>query len=136
MRSPDMVEQRMYSGTNTVSLSRAGGSSSSEFRHFLNHVLCLITVHSSGEFHTFRLPVPDLWLDILQKMKAAGLNGVSLYTHMGLINPSRGVIDLDGFRALQPFFDACRDLGLWVVLRPGESTHTVSVAATVPHLSD
>ncbi|KAF7789943.1 hypothetical protein EIP86_000891 [Pleurotus ostreatoroseus] len=30
----------------------------------------------SGEFHTFRLPVPDLWLDIFQKMVAAGLNGV------------------------------------------------------------
>ncbi|KIJ30189.1 glycoside hydrolase family 35 protein [Sphaerobolus stellatus SS14] len=30
----------------------------------------------SGEFHAFRLPVPDLWLDIFQKMKAAGLNGV------------------------------------------------------------
>lgn len=58
-------------------------------------------------------------------MKAAGLNGVSLYTHMGLINPSRGVIDLDGFRALEPFFDMCRDLGIWVVLRPGECDWTV-----------
>lgn len=36
---------------------------------------------SSGEFHTFRLPVPSLWLDILQKVKAAGLNGVSVYIH-------------------------------------------------------
>src|SRR4051812_4130916 len=26
----------------------------------------------SGEFHYFRLPSPDLWRDILQKMKAAG----------------------------------------------------------------
>ena len=31
---------------------------------------------SSGEFHTFRLPVPDLWLDIFQKMVATGLNAV------------------------------------------------------------
>lgn len=31
---------------------------------------------SSGEFHTFRLPVPDLWLDIFQKFVAAGLNAV------------------------------------------------------------
>ena len=30
---------------------------------------------SAGEFHTFRLPVPELWLDIFQKMVAAGLNG-------------------------------------------------------------
>jgi len=28
----------------------------------------------SGEFHPFRLPVPDLWLDIFQKMVAAGVN--------------------------------------------------------------
>src|SRR5580704_17193327 len=30
----------------------------------------------SGEFHPFRLPSPSLWLDILQKMKAAGYNAV------------------------------------------------------------
>ena len=30
----------------------------------------------SGEFHTFRLPVPDLWLDIFQKIAATGMNGV------------------------------------------------------------
>ena len=36
---------------------------------------------SSGEFHTFRLPVPSLWLDILEKIRAAGLNGISVYTH-------------------------------------------------------
>lgn len=30
----------------------------------------------SGEFHFWRLPVPDLWRDILQKFKAAGFNTV------------------------------------------------------------
>lgn len=78
--------------------------------------------HSSGEFHTFRLPVPSLWLDILQKVKAAGLNAVSVYTHMGLINPQPGVIDFDGFRDLQPLFDAAKQTGIWIVLRPGVST--------------
>lgn len=39
-------------------------------------VLYKDTLYSSGEFHTFRLPVPDLWLDIFQKMVAAGMNGV------------------------------------------------------------
>ena len=50
----------------------------------------------SGEFHPFRLPVPELWVDVLQKyvaslylswyvanplcrFKAAGLNTVSVY---------------------------------------------------------
>jgi beta-galactosidase GanA len=52
-------------------------------------------------------------------MKAAGLNGVSVYTHMGLINPSRGVVDFDSFRALQPLYDAAKAAGIWIVLRPG-----------------
>ena len=75
--------------------------------------------NSSGEFHTFRLPVPSLWPDILEKVKAAGMNAVSVYTHMGLINPSPGVIDFDGFRALQPLYDAAKAAGIWIVLRPG-----------------
>ncbi len=79
----------------------------------------LIDVISSGEFHTFRLPVVDLWPDILQKFKAAGMNAVSLYTHMGIINPSRGVQDFDDWRALKPFYEACMAAGIWVVLRPG-----------------
>lgn len=33
----------------------------------------------SGEFHFWRLPVPDLWRDILQKMKAAGFNTVRIF---------------------------------------------------------
>ena len=75
---------------------------------------------SSGEFHTFRLPVPSLWPDILEKVKAAGLNGISVYTHMGLINPAPGVVDFGGFRALQPLFDAAKAAGIWIVLRPGD----------------
>ncbi|KAJ7327585.1 glycoside hydrolase family 35 protein [Mycena albidolilacea] len=82
---------------------------------------------SSGEFHTFRLPVPSLWPDILEKMKAAGLNGVSVYTHMGLINPSRGVVDFDSFRALQPLYDAAKAAGIWIVLRPGPLLRRVAI---------
>ncbi|KAJ7483608.1 glycoside hydrolase family 35 protein [Mycena latifolia] len=88
----------------------------------------------SGEFHTFRLPVPSLWPDILEKVKAAGLNGVSVYTHMGLINPSRGVVDFNSFRALQPLYDAARAAGIWIVLRPaGGIAHwaTSEVAGTL-----
>jgi hypothetical protein len=33
----------------------------------------------NGEFHPFRLPVPSLWLDVFQKIKAAGFSGVSFY---------------------------------------------------------
>ncbi|KAL0060739.1 hypothetical protein AAF712_012471 [Marasmius tenuissimus] len=94
----------------------------------------------SGEFHTFRLPVPDLWLDILEKFKAAGLNSVSVYIHMGLINPSRGVVDFEGYRGLQPLYDAAKEAGITIVLRPGPvRTPTIlyinaeTTAGGVPH---
>ena len=43
----------------------------------------------SGEFHYFRLPSPA-WLDIFQKMKAAGFNAVSLYFDWGYHSPRPG----------------------------------------------
>ncbi|KAI9452442.1 glycoside hydrolase family 35 protein [Russula earlei] len=87
----------------------------------------------SGELHTFRLPVPSLWLDILQKVKAAGLNAVSLYTHWGLLNPSPGVVDFGSFRALQPLFDAALVAGVWVVLRPGPYINAETTAGGIAH---
>ncbi|KAI0326223.1 hypothetical protein GY45DRAFT_1382198 [Cubamyces sp. BRFM 1775] len=73
----------------------------------------------SGEFHTFRLPVPELWLDIFQRMVAAGMNGVSIYIHWGLTNPAPGVFDFNDWRAIQPIFDAAKLAGIFVILRPG-----------------
>ncbi|KAH0831870.1 glycoside hydrolase family 35 protein [Lanmaoa asiatica] len=78
-----------------------------------------IFIHS-GEFHPFRLPVPGLWLDILQKIKAGGFNAISIYTHMALINPSPGVIDFNDYRALEPLYEAAKQTGVWIVLRPGK----------------
>ena len=36
-----------------------------------------------------------------------------------MINPAPGVIDFDGYRALAPFYEAAREAGVWVILRPG-----------------
>lgn len=76
----------------------------------------------SGEFHPWRLPVPDLWRDIVEKAKSAGsstsafswlltcfltnepfigFNTISIYLHWGASNPSDGVLDFDHFRAVQ-----------------------------------
>ncbi|KAF7375372.1 hypothetical protein MSAN_00424700 [Mycena sanguinolenta] len=75
-----------------------------------------------ANFHTWRLPVPSLWPDILEKTKAAGLNAISIYTHMGLVNPSRGVVDFDGFRALKPLYEAAMAAGIWVVYINAETS--------------
>ncbi|GBE78934.1 Probable beta-galactosidase [Sparassis crispa] len=87
----------------------------------------------SGEMATFRLPIPDLWLDIFQKMVAAGLNAVSIYIHWGLTNPAPGVLDFNDWRALQPFFDAAKLAGLWIVLRPGPYINAETTAGGIPH---
>lgn len=38
----------------------------------------------SGEFHPFRIPVPEIWLDLLENM---GLNTMSFYSHWGYQTP-------------------------------------------------
>src|SRR6266545_2507402 len=52
----------------------------------------------SGELHYWRLPSPDLWRDVLQKMKAAGFNAVSVYFDWGFHSPAPGVYDFTGVR--------------------------------------
>ncbi|KAF9268257.1 glycoside hydrolase family 35 protein [Marasmius fiardii PR-910] len=72
-----------------------------------------------GEMHPYRLPVPSLYLDILQKIKATGCNTVSFYIFWGIMEPKRGEVSFEGFRDLQPFFDAAKKAGLYVIARPG-----------------
>src|SRR4051794_38699118 len=47
-----------------------------------------------GEMHPFRLPVPEMWEDIMQKMKAGGMNTMSFYSHWGFHEDSQGKLDL------------------------------------------
>jgi beta-galactosidase GanA len=48
-----------------------------------------------------------------------GFNAASIYIHWGLLEPKRGDISFEGFRDLQPFFDAAQKAGLYVIARPG-----------------
>ncbi|MEV6008093.1 beta-galactosidase [Streptomyces sp. NPDC051976] len=73
----------------------------------------------SGEFHYFRLPSQDLWLDVLQKMKAAGFNAVSLYFDWGYHSPAPGVYDFTGVRDVDKLLDMADQLGIYVIARPG-----------------
>lgn len=73
----------------------------------------------SGEFHPFRLPVQDLWLDVFQKIKSLGYNGVSFYVNWALLEGERGVFRADGIFALEPFFEAASEAGIYLLARPG-----------------
>ncbi|KDN41542.1 hypothetical protein RSAG8_07343, partial [Rhizoctonia solani AG-8 WAC10335] len=50
----------------------------------------------SGEFHPWRLPSIPLWRDVLEKMKAAGFNSVSIYLHWGITEGKPGVLNFEG----------------------------------------
>ena len=73
----------------------------------------------SGEFHPFRLPVPSLWLDIFQKMKALGLNACSFYTYWALYEGRPGHFSSEGIFDLVPFFQAAKEAGIYLIARPG-----------------
>lgn len=73
----------------------------------------------SGEFHPYRLPVPSLWLDVFQKIKALGLNTVSFYLHWGLLEGKRGDFNAEAALAIEPFLQAAQEAGLYLIARPG-----------------
>ncbi|OTB20741.1 glycoside hydrolase family 35 protein [Daldinia sp. EC12] len=73
----------------------------------------------SGEFHPFRLPVPTLWIDVLQKVKALGFNCISFYVDWALLEGKPGDFSAEGVFDLKPFFDAAQKVGLYLIARPG-----------------
>ncbi|MEV4313654.1 beta-galactosidase [Actinocrispum sp. NPDC049592] len=73
----------------------------------------------SGEFHYWRLPSPDLWRDVLEKMKAAGFNATSIYFDWGFHSPKRGVYDFTGIRDVDKLLDIAQQVGIYVIARPG-----------------
>ncbi len=73
----------------------------------------------SGEFHYYRLPSPDLWRDVLQKMKADGYDAVSIYFDWGYHSPAPGVYDFTGVRDIDKLLDIANQVGIYVIARPG-----------------
>jgi beta-galactosidase GanA len=73
----------------------------------------------SGEMHAYRLPSPDLWRDVLEKMKASGLNAVSFYFDWGYHSPAPGVYDFTGVRDMDKLLTIADQVGLYVIARPG-----------------
>lgn len=77
------------------------------------------TMIYSGEFHPFRLPVPSLWSDVFQKIKALGLNTVSFYLHWATLEGKRGDFSDPAGLAIEPFLQAAQDAGIYLIARPG-----------------
>ncbi|KAE8152120.1 putative beta-galactosidase [Aspergillus avenaceus] len=74
----------------------------------------------SGEFHYQRLPVPELWLDVFQKLRANGFNAVSVYFFWSFHSASEGTFDFEtGAHNIQRLFDYAKEAGVYVIARAG-----------------
>ncbi|EGO22566.1 glycoside hydrolase family 35 protein [Serpula lacrymans var. lacrymans S7.9] len=79
----------------------------------------------SAEIHPWRVPNPNLWADLFQKIKANGFNTVSFYVHWALHYPTpdtgggKGDWEQGTYRDVQMFIDEAKKAGLWMIARPG-----------------
>lgn len=65
------------------------------------------------------MPVPTLWKDVFQKVKALGFNCVSFYVDWALLEGKPGEYRAEGVFALEPFFEAAKESGIYLLARPG-----------------
>ncbi|HEU6456023.1 MAG TPA: beta-galactosidase, partial [Roseateles sp.] len=86
----------------------------------------------AGEFHPFRLPSPSLWRDVLQKMKASGLNAVSLYFSWGYHSSQPGHYDFSGVRNIERAIEMAEEEGLYVIARMGPYVNAELTAGGFP----
>ncbi|KAG6910916.1 hypothetical protein DXG01_006599 [Tephrocybe rancida] len=83
----------------------------------------------SAEIHPWRLPGnPDLWADILQKVKSNGFNTVSFYINWAVHYPTpstnngKGDFQEGTYRDIQRFIDEAKKAGLWLIARCAEGS--------------
>ncbi|KAK6224828.1 glycosyl hydrolase family 35 [Colletotrichum tabaci] len=87
----------------------------------------------SGEFHYWRIPVPELWRDLLEKVKAAGFNAFSIYNHWGYHNPKPSVLDFDtGAHNFTSIMTVAKELGIYLIIRPGPYVNAETNAGGFP----
>jgi len=72
----------------------------------------------SGELEYARIPRAD-WRDRLRKVRAMGLNTVTVYVFWNLHETRPGVFDFSGQNDVAEFLREAQKEGLYVVLRPG-----------------
>ncbi|KAF8323218.1 glycoside hydrolase family 35 protein [Clavulina sp. PMI_390] len=87
----------------------------------------------SGEFHPWRQPTgPVLWRDVLEKMKAGGFSGVSIYLHWGATAFTSSEYDWNYWRSVTDFLDIAKSVGILVTVRPGPYINAETNAGGFP----
>lgn len=72
-------------------------------------------VHGTVLIPWSSLPVSALYLDVFQKIRALGYNTVSFYVDWALLEGQPGVFRADGIFALEPFFQAASNAGIYLL---------------------
>ncbi|MBQ8177761.1 MAG: beta-galactosidase [Clostridia bacterium] len=72
----------------------------------------------SGAIHYFRV-LPEYWHDRLLKLKAMGLTTVETYVAWNIHEPKEGEFTFDGIADIRKFILTAKELGLYVIVRPG-----------------
>ncbi|KAL4977037.1 glycoside hydrolase superfamily [Aspergillus desertorum] len=87
----------------------------------------------SGEFHYWRIPVPALWRDILEKIKAIGFTGFAFYSSWAYHAPNNQTVDFStGARDITPIYDLAKELGMYIIVRPGPYVNAEASAGGFP----
>jgi hypothetical protein len=73
----------------------------------------------SGEFHYWRIPDRERWLDILKMYKIAGLNSIRIYCHWGYHNPAEDKFYFTENRDVNYLLRLCEEIGLYVFIAAG-----------------
>ncbi|MFA7368180.1 MAG: beta-galactosidase [Kiritimatiellales bacterium] len=71
-----------------------------------------------GEIHPQRYPA-EYWEEAILEMKAAGLNGISVYVFWSQLEPRPGEFDFSGNKNIRRFVELCAKHGMYVWPRVG-----------------
>lgn len=88
-----------------------------------------------GEFHYFRVPKQD-WKRRMQLLKNAGGNAVATYIPWLIHEPEEGKFLFDqgdGITDLSDFLECAKEVGLFVIARPGPYAYSELVNGGLPH---
>ena len=74
----------------------------------------------SGEIHYWRIPVPEIWEDLLEKIKAAGFTAFAFYGNWGYHSANNQTVDFDSpAHDFTKLYEIAERVGLYVITRPG-----------------
>ncbi|PGH12864.1 hypothetical protein AJ80_06573 [Polytolypa hystricis UAMH7299] len=88
----------------------------------------------SGELHYWRIPVPEVWEDLLEKIKAAGFTAFATYSHWGYHSPNPSTLDFEsGAHDFTPLLKIAKKVGLYAIIRPGPYVNAEANAGGFPN---